>query len=30
MDYDAIKDICKNIPPRQIKRSEIEKAWQFN
>ena len=26
MDYDAIKDICKNIPPRQIKRSEIEKA----
>ena len=26
MDYDAIKDICKNIPPRKIKRSEIERA----
>ena len=26
IDYDAIKDICKNIQPRRIKRSEIEKA----
>lgn len=26
MDYEAIKDICKNIQPRRIKRAEIEKA----